>query len=82
MTSLPRDKGFDWRNLGLRVVSGVILAAGAVGAVLAFDWTGIAWRLPFLLLVAVAGILLSLEWGGWRRRVGLVAWGGRRRWQF
>lgn len=63
MTSLPQDRAFDWRNLGLRVVSGVILAAGAVWAVLAFDWKGIAWRAPFLALVAVAGILLSLEWG-------------------
>jgi phosphatidate cytidylyltransferase len=64
MMSLPRDRGFDWRNLGLRVVSGVVLAAGAVWAVLAFDWPGLAWRLPFLLLVAIAGVLLSLEWGG------------------
>ena len=75
MTYLPRDRPFDWRNLGLRVVSGVILAAGAVWAVLAFDWKGIAWRAPFLALVALAGILLSLEWGrmaapGRARRVG------------
>jgi phosphatidate cytidylyltransferase len=63
MTSLPRDKGFDWTNLGLRVVSGVVLAAGALWAVWAFDWRGIVWRVPFLILVAGAGALLSLEWG-------------------
>lgn len=77
MTSLPRDRAFDWKNLGLRVVSGVILAGGALWAVLAFDWKGIAWRAPFLLLVAVAGVLLSLEWGSMAapdraRRVGLA----------
>ena len=64
MTSLPRARAFDWGNLGLRIVSGFILAAGAVWAVLAFDWQGVAWRAPFVLLVAVAGILLSLEWAG------------------
>lgn len=75
MTSLPPDRRFDWSNLGLRVVSGVILAAGAIWALLAFDWPGLYWRIPFLLLVAIAGILLSLEWGqmaapGRARRVG------------
>ncbi len=75
MTSLPQDKRFDWGNLWLRAVSGAILAGGAVWAVLAFDWPGVGWRAPFLLLVAVAGILLSLEWGqmaapGRPRRVG------------
>lgn len=63
MTSLPPDRRFDWSNLGLRVVSGVILAAGAVWTVIAFDWPGVYWRAPFLMVVALAGILLSLEWG-------------------
>jgi phosphatidate cytidylyltransferase len=76
MTSSPRDRQFDWKNLGLRIASGVILAAGAVWAVLAFDWPGIGWRAPFLLLVGVAGILLSLEWGGMAApgRARLVGW--------
>ncbi|MGH7023257.1 MAG: phosphatidate cytidylyltransferase [Caulobacteraceae bacterium] len=62
MTSLPRDRGFDWTNLGVRVVSGLVLAAGALWAVWAFDWPGLYWRFPFLLLVAGAGALLSMEW--------------------
>jgi phosphatidate cytidylyltransferase len=62
MTSLPRDRGFDWTNLGLRVASGLVLAAGALWAVWAFDGAGVWWKLPFFLLVAGAGVLLSLEW--------------------
>jgi phosphatidate cytidylyltransferase len=62
MTSLPRDRGFDWTNLGLRVASGLVLAGGALWAVWAFDGAGVWWKLPFFLLVAGAGVLLSLEW--------------------
>jgi len=62
MMSLPRDKGFDWTNLGLRVASGLVLAAGATWAVWAFDGPGVIWRLPFLILVAGAGALLAFEW--------------------
>ena len=62
MTSLPRDRGFDWTNLGLRVASGLVLAAGALWAVWAFDGAGVWWKLPFFFLVAGAGVLLSLEW--------------------
>lgn len=61
MTSLPRARGFDWANLGARIASGLILAAGAVGAVWAFDLGG-PWRAPFLILVSGGGALLSLEW--------------------
>ena len=62
MTSLPRDRGFDWTNLGLRIASGLVLATGALWAVWAFDGAGVWWRLPFFLLVSGAGVLLSLEW--------------------
>jgi phosphatidate cytidylyltransferase len=61
MTSLPRARGFDWANLGARVASGLVLAAGAVGAVWAFDLGG-PWRAPFLILVSGGGALLSFEW--------------------
>jgi phosphatidate cytidylyltransferase len=62
MTSLPQARVFDWTNFGLRVVSGLILAAGALAAVWVFDWPAPYWRAPFFLLVAGAGVLLSLEW--------------------
>ncbi len=56
MTSLPRARRFDWNNLGVRAVSGLVLAVVALCAVW-FDA-----RL-FLILVAVAVSLLSIEWG-------------------
>jgi len=55
MTSLPLDRRIDWRNLGLRVVSGAALALGA----LALVWFDVR---PFLVLVAVAVAVLSFEW--------------------
>lgn len=61
MTSLPRARVFDWTNFGARVLSGLVLAAGALAAVWAFDRGGL-WRAPFLILVAGSGALLSLEW--------------------
>jgi phosphatidate cytidylyltransferase len=62
MTSLPRARGFDWNNLAVRVVSGLILALAALAAVWVFDWPGAQWRIPFFLLVAGAGAMLSVEW--------------------
>src|SRR5258708_22615282 len=60
MTSLPQARGFDWTNFGVRVVSGLVLALGALTAVWAFDRGGL-WRAPFLIVVAGAGAVMSLE---------------------
>lgn len=57
MTSLPPARRFDWSNLGLRVASAVVLVPGALFA----TWIG-GWI--FLVLIAVAVALLSIEWGG------------------
>lgn len=62
MTFLPRARRFDWTNLGVRVVSGVALAAVSLWAVWIFPLPGAFWRAPFLVLIAVAGALLSIEW--------------------
>lgn len=56
MTSSPRARPFDWSNLRLRVLSGVVLATVAVAGVVRGHET-------FLVLVSVAVALLSLEWG-------------------
>ena len=62
MTSLPQARRFDWNNLGVRVVSGFVLAGAALLAVWVFDWPAPVWRTPFFLLVAGAGAMLSMEW--------------------
>ena len=62
MTSLPPAKGFNWRNFGLRAASAAVLASLSLWAVWVFDGRGLLWRAPFLVLVAVAGALLSIEW--------------------
>lgn len=53
--SKPPGKGFDWRNLGIRVASGTVL----VPTVLAAVWVG-GWAM--VLLVSVAAGLLAREW--------------------
>jgi hypothetical protein len=55
---MPRARRFDWNNLALRIVSGLVLAPAAL-AIVWFDPFGIS----FLLLIAVAGARLSYEWG-------------------
>jgi phosphatidate cytidylyltransferase len=52
---MARARRFDWNNLALRVVSGLILAPAA----LAIAWFGGA---PFLILVSIAVSVMSVEW--------------------
>lgn len=56
MTSLPQAKRFDWTNLGVRVVSALVLIPAVVAAI----WFG-GWA--FLVMLAIAGALLANEWG-------------------
>lgn len=61
MTSLPqadgkRARGFDWSNLGIRAASAAVLAPVAL---LLVWWD----QRAFLVLVAVAVSLISIEWG-------------------
>ena len=56
MTSSPQARPFDWSNLRLRVLSGVVLAPVAAAAVL-------LGGTALLVLLSVAVALLSLEWG-------------------
>jgi phosphatidate cytidylyltransferase len=39
-----------------------VLGTAAVGAVWAFRQSGALWRAPFLILIAVGGVLMSIEW--------------------
>ena len=43
-------------------MSGAVLASGALAAVWVFGFDGPMWRAPFLVLIAVGGVLLSFEW--------------------
>ncbi|MBS0411950.1 MAG: phosphatidate cytidylyltransferase [Proteobacteria bacterium] len=56
MTSLPRARRFDWSNLGLRAASAAVLAPIALFLV----WVD---QRAFLVLVAVAVSIISIEWG-------------------
>lgn len=57
MTSSPPARRFDWDNLGVRVVSAVVLVPVALAAI----WFG-GWA--FLLMMSIGIALLSIEWGG------------------
>ncbi|HEX7758800.1 MAG TPA: phosphatidate cytidylyltransferase [Caulobacteraceae bacterium] len=56
MTSLPRARRFDWNNFGLRAASAAVLAPIALFLV----WVD---QRAFLVLVAVAVSIISIEWG-------------------
>lgn len=56
MTSSPPARSFDWKNLAYRLASAVVL----IPAVLAAVWYGGG---PFLLMIAIAIGLMSIEWG-------------------
>lgn len=51
----PSAKAFNWRNLGVRLLSALVLAPAAIGAA----WFG-GWA--FLLMVGVGVALLAIEW--------------------
>jgi phosphatidate cytidylyltransferase len=65
MMFLPQARRFDWSNLGVRVASATVL----IPAVLAAVYFPVTWPFPgpslwpFLVLIAVAVALLSIEWG-------------------
>jgi phosphatidate cytidylyltransferase len=53
---------FDWRNFAVRAASGLVLAGAAVSAVLVYHRPEPLWRAPFLVLISVGAVLLSIEW--------------------
>jgi phosphatidate cytidylyltransferase len=62
MAFSPLARRFDWDNLSLRVASGVVLALCALAAVWVFDQPAPLWHAPFLVMIAIAGAFLSVEW--------------------
>ncbi len=70
---MPPARRFDWANFAVRVVSGAVLAAAALSAVWVYGFSGPLWRAPFLVMIAMGGVLLAVEWSamatpraGWR----------------
>jgi phosphatidate cytidylyltransferase len=59
---LRQARRFDWTNFAVRAVSGAVLASAALSAVWVFGFPAPIWRAPFLVLIAVGGVLLSFEW--------------------
>jgi phosphatidate cytidylyltransferase len=57
MAPLPPARRFDWKNLAVRAGSAAVLAPAAIAAV----WFG---GPLFLVVIAVAVALLTIEWGG------------------
>ena len=53
---------FDWKNFAIRAASAVVLAVAALSAVWVFPLDPPIWRAPFLILIAIGGVLLSSEW--------------------
>ncbi len=59
----PRThKGFNWTNVAVRAASALVLGGGALFSVWVFPLGPPIWRAPFLALIAVGGVLLSIEW--------------------
>ena len=56
MTLAPPAKGFNWRDLGIRAASAVVLIPAVIGAIAVGSWA-------FTLLVSVGAALMCLEWG-------------------
>lgn len=69
---MPPAKGFDRSNLARRVVSAAILAPAVICATLGGELfpalRGRYESLPYIALIALAVVLLALEWGGMTAR--------------
>jgi phosphatidate cytidylyltransferase len=53
---------FDWTNFAIRAASALVLGGAALFAVWVFPMAPSLWRAPFLVLIAIGGVLLAMEW--------------------
>ncbi len=66
--------GFDWKNFAIRAASALVLGGAALFAVWVFPLGGPLWRAPFLILIAIGGVLLAMEWSAMATpRAGVLA---------
>jgi len=61
MTLSPPAKRFNWRDLGLRALSAIVLIPAVIGAIAYGSW-------PFMLLIAVGASIMGVEWGDMSER--------------
>lgn len=61
MTLSPPAKQFNWRDLGLRALSAIVLIPAVIGAIAYGSW-------PFMLLIAVGASIMGIEWGDMSER--------------
>jgi phosphatidate cytidylyltransferase len=56
MTLSPPAKRFNWKDLGLRAISAIVLIPAVIGAIAYGSW-------PFTLLIAAGAAIMAVEWG-------------------
>ncbi|MBX7247688.1 MAG: phosphatidate cytidylyltransferase [Caulobacteraceae bacterium] len=61
MTLSPPARRFNWKDLGLRALSAVVLIPLVIWAIAYGDW-------PFMLLIAIGASVMGLEWGDMSER--------------
>lgn len=61
MTLSPPARRFNWRDLGLRALSAIVLIPAVIGAIAYGGW-------PFMLLVSVGAAIMCVEWGDMSER--------------
>jgi len=61
MTLSPPARRFNWKDLGLRALSAIVLIPAVIAAIAYGDWA-------FVLLVSVGAAVMCLEWGDMSER--------------
>jgi phosphatidate cytidylyltransferase len=61
MTLSPPARRFNWKDLGLRALSAIVLIPAVIAAIAFGDWA-------FVLLVSVGAAVMCLEWGDMSER--------------
>jgi phosphatidate cytidylyltransferase len=61
MTLSPPARRFNWKDLGLRALSAIVLIPAVIGAIAYGDWA-------FTLLISVGAAIMSIEWGDMSER--------------
>lgn len=61
MTLSQPARRFNWKDLGLRALSAVVLIPAVIGAIVYGSW-------PFMVLIAIGASIMGIEWGDMSER--------------